>query len=82
MIRKESGVATLQHYSSKYTNLQLVVNLLMMLLLMPCINSVVVIIKERGRRAGFTMIGIVTSYALVLGTILNHTCRWLGITFN
>ncbi|MGK5084615.1 ferrous iron transport protein B [Bdellovibrionota bacterium FG-1] len=81
MIRKESGAATLEHYSLKYTNLQLVVNLLMMLLLMPCLNSVVVIIKEQGRRAGFSVLAIVTTYSLALGTVLNHFCRLMNITF-
>jgi ferrous iron transport protein B len=81
MIRRESGAAELEHLSQGYTHLQLVVNLLVMTFIAPCINSVIVLFKERGMQAGAVIIGTVTLYAILVGSIVNHTCRFLGITF-
>lgn len=81
MIRRESGAAELEHLRMSYTNLQLVVNLLVMTFIIPCINSVIVLLKERGAKAGIGIIASVVVYAFLLGTIVNHVCRYLGITF-
>jgi len=81
MIRRESGATELQHLSTMYTNLQLVVNLLVMTFITPCINSVIVLFKERGIRVGSIIICAVTIYAIAIGSIVNHTCHFLGITF-
>lgn len=81
IIRRESGALELQHLSSVYTNLQLIVNLLVMTFIAPCINATIVLFKERGGRAGTMIIAAVHAYAIILGSIVNHTCRLLGITF-
>ncbi len=82
MIRRESGAAELQHLNTVYTNLQLVVSLLVMTFIAPCINAIIVLFKERGVRASVAIITAVTVYAIVVGSIVNHTCRVLGITFS
>jgi Fe2+ transport system protein B len=64
-----------------FSNLQLVVTLLTMTLLIPCVNTVVVLFKERGARVAGVILAGVFVYALVGGGLVNHTCRVLGITF-
>jgi ferrous iron transport protein B len=81
LIRRESGAAELEHLSSIYTNLQLVVNLLVMTFLTPCINAVIVLFKERGFKTSILIISSVFVYAVLIGALVNHTCRLLGITF-
>jgi ferrous iron transport protein B len=81
IIRRESGAAELEHLSSVYTNLQLVVNLLVMTFLTPCINAIMVLFKERGNKTGTVIVFSVLIYAVLMGTLVNHTCRALGITF-
>ena len=82
MIRRESGAAELAHLSLVYTNLQIVVNLLVMTLMIPCVNATVVLFKERGMKAALAIMSAVTIYAIVVGSIVNHTCRFLGVTFS
>jgi len=81
MIRRESGAAELEHLSVSYTNLQLVVNLLVMTFIAPCLNSVIVLFKERGPRAAAMIMGTVIVYAIVVGGLVNYVCHALGITF-
>ncbi len=81
MIRRECGAAELEHLSQTYSNLQLVVNLLVMTFIIPCINATIVLFKERGIRAGVAICASVSVYAVVVGSIVNHTCILLGITF-
>ena len=81
IIRRESGATELEHLSGMYTNLQLVVNLLVMTFLTPCINAIMVLFKERGRKTAFMIIGTVIIYAVTLGTVINKFCLALGITF-
>ncbi|MEW6219806.1 MAG: nucleoside recognition domain-containing protein [Thermodesulfobacteriota bacterium] len=82
MIRRESGAAELAHLSASYDNLQLVVHLLVMTLIAPCINASIVLFKERGTRAAVVIMGAVTVYALLAGSVVSHACRFLGITFS
>jgi ferrous iron transport protein B len=81
IIRRESGATEIEHLSNVYTNVQLVVNLLVMTFLFPCINATIVTFKERGTRAAMTIMTINVIYAILIGSFINHTCRILGITF-
>ena len=81
MIRRESGAAELGHLSSQYTNLQLVVNLLVMTLLAPCINAIIILFKERGAKTASVILVTVIIYAFILGSIVDHFCLFAGITF-
>ncbi|MDH3360037.1 MAG: ferrous iron transporter B, partial [Desulfobulbaceae bacterium] len=81
MIRRESGGAELEHLAHAYTNLQLVVNMLVMVFLVPCLNAVMVLFKERGVRAASLIMVTVFFYAILLGSVVNYTCRVLGVTF-
>ena len=81
MIRREVGATELDHLSGSYSNLQLVVNLLVMTFIIPCLNATIVLFKERGIKVAAAICVSVTIYAVVVGSIVNHTCHLLGITF-
>jgi len=81
IIRRESGATELEHLSNTYTNLQLVVNLLIMTFLTPCINAILVLFKERGRKTAVLIIFSVIIYAVLMGSLVDHVCLALGITF-
>jgi len=82
MIRRESGATELEHLRQIYTNLQLVVNLLVMTFVAPCINSFIVLFKERGIKVGLAINAAVLVYALLMGSIVNHLCLIFGVTFS
>jgi len=81
IIRRESGATELEHLSSTYTNLQLVVNLLIMTFLTPCINAILVLFKERGKKTAILIICSVIIYAVLMGSLVDHVCLALGVTF-
>ncbi len=81
IIRRESGALELQHLSGVYTNLQLVVNLLVMTFIAPCLNATIVLFKERGGQAGALIMVSVYVYAIILGSLVHHACKLFGITF-
>ena len=81
LIRRESGAAELEHLSVFYTNLQLVINLLVMTFIAPCLNAIIVLFKERGGLVASIIMATVIFYAITLGSIMNYTCHLFGITF-
>ncbi len=81
IIRREAGAVELDLLRADFTNLQLVVALVTMTLLIPCVNTVVVLVKERGTRVAGAILAGVFVYALLGGGLVNHACRALGITF-
>jgi ferrous iron transport protein B len=81
LIRRENGATEIQHLKGAYDHVQLVVNLLVMTFLSPCINATLVLIKERGLKTAASIIISVMIYALFIGGVINHACRFLGITF-
>jgi ferrous iron transport protein B len=81
IIRREAGAVELDLLRADFSNLQLVVALLTMTLLIPCVNSMVVLLKERGFRVAATILAGVFAYALLAGGLVNHVCRALGIGF-
>ncbi len=81
IIRRESGAVEIEHLSNTYNNVQLVVNLLVMTFITPCMNATIVLFKERGTRTAITILVTIMCYAFFVGSIVNHTCRILGITF-
>lgn len=81
LIRKENGAVELVHVRESYTNLQLVVNTVMMMLV-PCMNSVIVLFKERGARTAVVILLLLACYNVFVGTMLNTVCRFIGVTFS
>lgn len=82
LIRRESGATELEHLRASYTNLQMVVNLLVMTFLTPCLNAVIVLFKERGTKTAMIIMTTVLFYALTIGSVVNHLCLLFGITFS
>jgi len=82
MIRRETGAVELDLVRDSFSNLQLVVTLVVMTLLTPCVNSVMVLIKERGFWTGIAMLMSVSIIALLVGAVLNNVCSVAGITFD
>jgi len=80
-IRREAGATELNLLRDQFTNLQLVVTMLVMVFLVPCINASIVLVKERGLKASAAILAVVVAYSLALGTAVNWTCRLLGVTF-
>jgi ferrous iron transport protein B len=81
IIRREAGAVELHLLRADFSNLQLVVALLTMTLLIPCVNTMVVLFKERGARSAGAIVAGAFLYALLAGALVNHACRALGITF-
>ncbi len=82
VIRRESGAAELDHLRSSFSNLQLVVALLVMNFLLPCVNAVIVTFKEHGFRTALALMGAVVAYALLVGAAVYHGCSVLGVSFS
>lgn len=83
LIRKESGAVLLKQLgdAGRFDNVQLIVSILLLTFLLPCINTVLVMIKERGVRAAMSIIAVVGSYALGIAAVVNLVCRTLGVSF-
>lgn len=81
LITRESGAAELVRLSGFYSHSQLVVNLFIMTFLVPCLNAVMALVKERGPKVASIMVGALVLYAICVGAFLNHLFRLLGITF-
>ena len=81
IIRREAGAVELELLRAQFSGLQLVVTLLTMAMLMPCVNTMVVLFKERGAAVASVILAGVFFYALLAGGLVNHACRALGITF-
>lgn len=80
-IRRESGATELNMLRDHYDGVQLVVTLLVMTFLVPCINSIIVIVKERGVKTTAAILTTVVVWAVSLGAAVNWICRGLGVTF-
>jgi Fe2+ transport system protein B len=83
IIRKESTGAHLSQLTEAgmFDNVQVVVCLLLLTFLFPCLNSILVMIRERGMLGTISIVACVSSYALVLAATVNWLCRALGVTF-
>ncbi len=83
LVRREAGAALLdQFFGQGYFNgVQAVVMLIVMTSLLPCVNAVIVLFKERGWKQAATIVTVVIPSAIVTGTVVNYLCILTGITF-
>lgn len=83
LVRREAGAALLdQFFKQGYFNgVQAVVMLIVMTSLLPCVNAVIVLFKERGWKQAATIVMVVIPTAIATGTIVNYICVLTGITF-
>lgn len=79
VIRREAGVALLTEFIAKgiFNHIQIVVNLLIITFLMPCINAIIVIIKERGVKICVGICSFVLVYAILIGALVNYCLTFL-----
>ena len=83
LIRRESGAALLKEFSDSglFGGVEVVVCLLVLTFLSPCVNAILVMIKERGLRGSLAIMAFVTPYALVVGAAVNWICRAFDVSF-
>jgi ferrous iron transport protein B len=81
-LRRDYGAAGLfmMQKDGKLDGIQTVVALTVITLFIPCIANFLVILKERGKKAGFAIAGFILLFAFGFGAILNFTLRALGVT--
>ena len=79
IIRREAGVAVLTQFVERgiFNNIQVIVNLLLITFLMPCINAILVIVKERGTKVAVGICGFVLIYAVLIGAFANRFLLFL-----
>lgn len=78
--RRDYGAAGLYSLSEKgmLDPVQTIVSLVTLTLFVPCLAHFLMMIKERGMRASFIMLGIIVPVAITVGGVLN----WVLRTFN
>lgn len=81
-LRRDYGAAGL--YSLQKEGLldpvQVVVSLVTVTLFVPCIAQFFMAIKERGLVPALAMVGFILPFAIAVGTVLNYTLRFMGVT--
>jgi ferrous iron transport protein B len=82
-LRRDYGAAGLFKLaqSGALSGVQCVVALTVMTLFVPCVANLLMIIRERGLRAGLAILGAVTAIALGTGTVLNFVLTGLHVAF-
>ena len=82
-LRRDYGAAGLFKLaeSGALSGVQCVVALTVMTLFVPCVANLLMIIRERGVRAGLAILAAVTAIALGTGTVLNFVLTGLHVTF-
>jgi ferrous iron transport protein B len=80
MIRREAGAALLvsQMQGGLYTGNQVVVSLVVLTVMVPCVNSMLVLFKEQGLKRAAALLLFVVPYALLLGGLLSGALRLFG----
>ena len=83
IIRREAGAGMLlQNFKAgNFNDVQTVVCLLIMTFLSPCVNSILIIIKELGMKVMAGIMCFVVPFSFLIGTIVNHACRFFNISF-
>jgi ferrous iron transport protein B len=83
VIRKESGAGYLRQLNDmgRLDNVQAVVSLLLLTFLSPCVNALLIMLKERGTKSTLSIMAFVMPYALAVGAVVNLVCRTLGVSF-
>lgn len=82
-LRRDYGAAGLFQlaHDGRLTGVQSVVALTVMTLFIPCVANFLMIVKERGMRVAFTLLGIITPIAVLTGAGLNYVLHAAGIRF-
>ena len=81
-LRRDYGAAGLfvMQQNGQLDGIQTVVALTTITLFIPCVANFLVILKERGRKAGLAIAGFILLFAFGFGALMNFTLRALGVT--
>ena len=74
-LRRDFGATGLFALGSQLSTLQTVVGMVTLTLFVPCIASVMMIIKEQGLRTATLMLALIMPTAFFIGGLLNHFLR-------
>ncbi|MBI4757338.1 MAG: ferrous iron transport protein B [Betaproteobacteria bacterium] len=74
-LRRDFGATGLFAIGAQLSPLQAVVGMTTLTLFVPCIASVMMIVKEQGLRTGLLMIALIMPTAFLVGGVLNHLLR-------
>jgi ferrous iron transport protein B len=79
-LRRDFGATGLFALSSELTAIQAVVGMVTLTLFVPCIASMMMIIKEQGLKIASAMLALIIPFAFFVGGLLNHLLRLLWVT--
>lgn len=74
-LRRDFGATGLFAMSHQLSPIQAVVGMVTITLFVPCIASVMMIIKEQGMKVTAAMLALIIPFAFLIGGILNHLLR-------
>jgi ferrous iron transport protein B len=79
IVRREAGVGVLTQFVEEgaFSDIQIIINLLLITFLMPCVNAILVIVKERSAKVAIAICGFVLVYAILVGAVLNRFLLFL-----
>jgi ferrous iron transport protein B len=82
-LRRDYGAAGLFQlaHSGQLTGVQAVVALTVMTLFVPCVANFLMMVRERGLKTGFAILGVITPVAIFTGAGLNYVLHALGVRF-
>jgi ferrous iron transport protein B len=78
--RRQNGATQLNRLHELFSNEQMVVTLLVMTLLAPCLNTTILLFKERGSKAAVAILGTAALSALAIGAAVHWACVLFGVT--
>ena len=74
-LRRDFGATGLFALSSQLSPIQAVVGMVTITLFVPCIASVMMIVKEQGVKIAVAMLALIIPFAFLIGGLLNHLLR-------
>lgn len=82
-VNRGCGAALLKQYSDTgvFDSVDVLVGILLVMFLCPCVNAVLVMLKERGVKGTLAILACVIPYALFVGATVSWVCRGLGVHF-
>jgi ferrous iron transport protein B len=82
-LRRDYGAAGLFQlaHNGQLSGVQAVVALTVMTLFIPCVANFLMIVRERGMKTAFTLLGVITPIAVLTGAGLNYVLHTFGVQF-
>lgn len=74
-LRRDFGATGLFALSAELSPIQAVVGMVTITLFVPCIASLMMIIKEQGMKIAAAMLALIVPFAFLIGGLLNHLLR-------